>query len=74
MNALLQGEYFSAVDLAEIAQQLDESEREQMAVNGLQTEEYRKFMQVGIKCTLFIIHKPFQTNYTMMPVKTELLD
>ena len=48
LNNLLQGQYFSPVDLAEIAQQLDESEREQMAVAGLQTEEYKRFMEVVI--------------------------
>ncbi|CAG2258030.1 ATXN3 [Mytilus edulis] len=45
LNALIQGQYFSPVDLAEIAQQLDESEREQMAVGGIQTEEYKRFME-----------------------------
>jgi ataxin-3 len=48
LNALLQGQYFSPVELADIAQQLDESEREQMAVGGLQTEEYRRFMKVKL--------------------------
>lgn len=46
LNALLQGPYFSAVDLAEIARQLDESEREHMAVAGTDNESYRRFLEV----------------------------
>ncbi|KAL3217885.1 hypothetical protein MRX96_031991 [Rhipicephalus microplus] len=34
LNGLLQGEYFTAVDLATIAQQIDEQERETMAEGG----------------------------------------
>ncbi|CAH1792072.1 unnamed protein product [Owenia fusiformis] len=45
LNALLQGQYFTAVDLAEIARQLDDSERNQMAEGGVDTEEYRKFLE-----------------------------
>lgn len=48
LNALLQGPYFSAVDLAEIARQLDETEREQMAVGGTDNEGYRQFLEVTI--------------------------
>ena len=47
LNALLQGQYFSAVDLADIARQLDETEREQMAEAGTQSIEYQRFMQVS---------------------------
>ena len=46
LNALLQGQYFTAVDLAEIARQLDETERATMAEAGVDTEEYRGFIQV----------------------------
>jgi len=46
LNALLQGPYFSAVDLAEIGRQLDETEREQMAVGGTDNESYQRFLQV----------------------------
>ncbi|XP_062599167.1 ataxin-3-like [Saccostrea cucullata] len=45
LNALLQGQYFSAVDLADIARQLDESERLQMAEAGTQSIEYQRFIQ-----------------------------
>lgn len=45
LNALLQGQYFSPVDLADLAKQLDESEREQMAMAGEQSEEYKKFLK-----------------------------
>ncbi|KAK2183897.1 hypothetical protein NP493_293g04061 [Ridgeia piscesae] len=45
LNALLQGNYFTAVDLADIAKQLDESERQQMAEAGTDSAEYRRFLQ-----------------------------
>ncbi|OWF46423.1 Ataxin-3 [Mizuhopecten yessoensis] len=45
LNALLQAQYFSPVDLADLAKQLDESEREQMAIAGEQSEEYKKFLK-----------------------------
>ncbi|KAJ8308213.1 hypothetical protein KUTeg_013087 [Tegillarca granosa] len=44
LNALLQGQYFSPVDLADLARQLDEQERQQMAEGG-HTDEYRRFLQ-----------------------------
>ncbi|XP_060612572.2 ataxin-3 isoform X1 [Anolis sagrei] len=45
LNNLLQGEYFSPVELSFIAQQLDEEERKRMAEGGLSSEEYRTFLQ-----------------------------
>ncbi|OCT65075.1 ataxin-3 isoform X2 [Xenopus laevis] len=45
LNNLLQGEYFSAVDLSSIAMQLDEQERIRMAEGGVGTEDYRTFIQ-----------------------------
>ncbi|KAJ7345114.1 hypothetical protein JRQ81_001064 [Phrynocephalus forsythii] len=45
LNNLLQGEYFSPVELSSIAQQLDEEERMRMAEGGLSSEEYRTFLQ-----------------------------
>ena len=42
---MLQGSYFSAVDLGELAYRLDEDERQQMAENGIESEEYRQFIQ-----------------------------
>uniref|UniRef100_A0A9J7Y5H0 ubiquitinyl hydrolase 1 n=1 Tax=Cyprinus carpio carpio TaxID=630221 RepID=A0A9J7Y5H0_CYPCA len=45
LNNLLQGEYFSPVELSSIAEQLDEEERMRMAEGGVQTEEYRTFLQ-----------------------------
>ena len=45
LNALLQGNYFTAIDLAELARQLDESERARMAEGG-ETEEFHRFVQV----------------------------
>ncbi|XP_019407974.1 PREDICTED: ataxin-3 isoform X3 [Crocodylus porosus] len=45
LNNLLQGEYFSPVELSFIAQQLDEEERMRMAEGGMSSEEYRTFLQ-----------------------------
>uniref|UniRef100_A0A8C3WJ14 ubiquitinyl hydrolase 1 n=1 Tax=Catagonus wagneri TaxID=51154 RepID=A0A8C3WJ14_9CETA len=46
LNNLLQGEYFSPVELSSIAHQLDEEERMRMAEGGLTSEDYRTFLQV----------------------------
>lgn len=48
LNNLLQGEYFSPIDLSTIAQQLDEEERARMAEGGTTTEEYKIFLQVKV--------------------------
>ncbi|XP_052122226.1 ataxin-3-like isoform X1 [Frankliniella occidentalis] len=45
LNALLQGPYFTAVDLATLGQQMDEQERERMAENGVDSEEYQNFIR-----------------------------
>ena len=43
LNSLLQGDYYSAVDLAHIAEELDKVERSHMAAAGI-TKEYEKFL------------------------------
>uniref|UniRef100_A0A2K5RJ22 ubiquitinyl hydrolase 1 n=1 Tax=Cebus imitator TaxID=2715852 RepID=A0A2K5RJ22_CEBIM len=68
LNNLLQGEYFSPVELASIAHQLDEEERMRMAEGGVTSEDYRAFLQhlsslfVGIckkaMVTTIITHTP----------------
>ncbi|XP_023587497.1 ataxin-3 isoform X7 [Trichechus manatus latirostris] len=45
LNNLLQGEYFSPVELSSIAHQLDEEERMRMAEGGITSEDYRTFLQ-----------------------------
>ncbi|XP_012258434.2 ataxin-3-like isoform X2 [Athalia rosae] len=45
LNALLQGPYFNAVDLANLAHQMDEEERIRMAESGIDSEEYRLFLE-----------------------------
>lgn len=45
LNSLLQGSYFTAVDLSTLAQKLDEEERQRMAECGEESEEYRTFLQ-----------------------------
>uniref|UniRef100_A0A3Q4GIN0 ubiquitinyl hydrolase 1 n=1 Tax=Neolamprologus brichardi TaxID=32507 RepID=A0A3Q4GIN0_NEOBR len=54
LNNLLQGEYFTPVDLSSIAHQLDEEERMRMAEGGMASEEYRTFLQV-IRDRFFIL-------------------
>ncbi|XP_046641103.1 ataxin-3-like [Daphnia pulicaria] len=45
LNALLQGPYFTAVDLATIGHRFDEEERARMAEAGVSSEEYNRFLQ-----------------------------
>lgn len=45
LNALLQEPYFTAVDLATLAQRMDEEERKRMAESGEDTEDYRRFRE-----------------------------
>ncbi|RUS80562.1 hypothetical protein EGW08_011702 [Elysia chlorotica] len=45
LNALLQNQYFSAVDLAQIGRRLDDTERERMAEGGIGTNEYQRFIE-----------------------------
>ncbi|KAK6629203.1 hypothetical protein RUM43_003020 [Polyplax serrata] len=45
LNALLQGPYFTAVDLAMHAQNLDDEERIRMAESGVDSLEYRTFLE-----------------------------
>ncbi|XP_043461269.1 ataxin-3-like [Leptopilina heterotoma] len=45
LNALLQGPYFNAVDLANLAHQMDEEERLRMAESGVDSEDYRQFLE-----------------------------
>lgn len=47
LNALLQGPYFTAVDLADIARQMDEEERKRMAESGVDSEDYQRFLEVN---------------------------
>uniref|UniRef100_A0A3B3DZP3 ubiquitinyl hydrolase 1 n=1 Tax=Oryzias melastigma TaxID=30732 RepID=A0A3B3DZP3_ORYME len=55
LNNLLQGEYFTPVDLSSIAHQLDEEERMRMAEGGMGSEEYRTFLQVFVVVTLYFL-------------------
>eukprot|EP01041_Mallomonas_annulata_P002901 gene2901-5692_t len=47
LNNLLQGPYFTAPDLAGIAQELDDQERMHMLEGGADTPEVRKFLSEG---------------------------
>lgn len=46
LNNLLQGPYFGATDLMEIALQLDAQERSLMAELGTETDDFQKFSRV----------------------------
>ncbi len=48
MNNALQSRLFNAIDLATIAQVLDEEERKRMAELGTHTKEYEDFISVII--------------------------
>lgn len=45
LNSLLQGQFYSAVDLGELAAELDAMERRRMAEVGEDSPEYRAFLQ-----------------------------
>ena len=45
LNSLLQGQYFNAVTLSDIGRQLDDLERQHMAVGNVDSPEYLAFMQ-----------------------------
>ena len=47
LNALLQGPYFNAVDLANFGHQMDEEERIRMAESGVDSEDYKLFLEVN---------------------------
>ncbi|XP_028050309.1 ataxin-3 isoform X1 [Monomorium pharaonis] len=47
LNALLQGPYFNAVDLANFGHQMDEEERIRMAESGIDSEDYKLFLEVN---------------------------
>ena len=40
------GPYFTAVDLADIARQLDEDERDRMAEGDVTSKDYQEFLKV----------------------------
>lgn len=44
LNSLLQGDFFTAVDLAQIAEQLDKQERLHMSEAGTSTKDYERFL------------------------------
>ena len=52
LNSLLQGQFYSAVDLADMATELDTMEKLRMAEMGEDTPEYRQFIQV---CQIIIV-------------------
>ncbi len=44
LNTLLQGPLFGAIELGQIAQDLDALERTFMSENGIESEDYKKFI------------------------------
>lgn len=49
LNSLLQGPYFSPVELSDLAQSIDNLERVQMAECGTESQSYRDFIEVNMK-------------------------
>lgn len=47
INTLLQGPVFNEIDLMHIAQEVDRKEREVMSEGGLESEDYKKFIEEG---------------------------
>jgi Ataxin-3 len=45
LNSLLQGDFFTAIDLAEIGRQLDQQEQQHMAESGLVSRDYQEFLK-----------------------------
>lgn len=45
INALLQGAHFNAVDLAELAQEMDFAEKTKLSEAGTNSKDYKKFVQ-----------------------------
>lgn len=45
LNSLLQGDFFTAIDLAEIARQLDQQERQHMAESGVVSRDFQEFLK-----------------------------
>lgn len=45
LNSLLQGPYFTPVDLSSLALKMDEAERQRMAECGEESEEYQRFIR-----------------------------
>ena len=56
LNSLLQGQFYSAVDLADLARELDTLEKQRMAEMGEDTPEYRQFLEVGISFHLTMFY------------------
>lgn len=55
LNALLQGPYYNAVDLASLGHQMDEEERIRMAESGVDSEDYKLFLEVNLCIVTFYI-------------------
>lgn len=47
INNLLQGEYFSAFDLAAIAEKLDSEEEKMLIQNGKDSDDYKDYLKRG---------------------------
>lgn len=45
LNALLQGPFFGAIELGQIAQELDAMERKFMSESGIESEDYMRFIE-----------------------------
>lgn len=62
LNTLLQSEIFTAVELAEIAKNLDEDEARRFAEGGESSEHYKKFKEVTNLVSILYIASKFNLN------------
>lgn len=76
LNALLQGPYYTAVDLADLAKQLDEAERQRMSEgNDPNSEEYRRFMaqpSANMDDTGFFSVQVFPFNFNIVSISVNV--
>eukprot|EP00053_Salpingoeca_punica_P003974 m.46334 g.46334 ORF g.46334 m.46334 type:complete len:195 (-) comp12526_c0_seq3:288-872(-) len=79
LNSLLQGAYYTAVDLADLARTLDEREREQLAAGDYSSPAYLRSLQAdsqnmddsGFFSVQVISEALRQWNLTIEPIKSE---
>jgi len=62
LNSLLQGQFYSAVDLAELATELDTMERTRMGEMGEDSPEYLRFIQVIVVARKHLSYFVFLLN------------
>lgn len=69
LNSLLQGDYFTEVDLMQFAKELDEEERKVMMEMGMETKEFLQYFAVcSIYFSLVIYYRKILAMLRMMGI------